>query len=1111
MKILIMISILFVKTCFSMYSSKHQQSSLTLQNQVQHSKPQLSFTELVQLTKIYENVSQIPASVLLARGCTLNVQPTQSLIPFPSAPSHPARNATVDFSQRQSQACPKMDSPSNQLAMTTNRLATISSQTRNIGRECFGTSFVNQREAVRKFALDSLQSHRLGMQALEVRKQLVQQEIKEAVNILKDSVKPVLSPTDFSKNAANATEAWYELPNLTLSVPELNDSLKETIAEIQQLTGGDNNHAHPLFLPAGTYDRKIQQQLDDCVASFEKTAMRWLNNEREVTITCANQAYRYLQLNEQELSYNSSKMYDAQSWAFLKPDNKPTNEAEHRLITSHPTYYAYHTIERLLKEENFQEARKYCLQIEQGIDSACIEAVYQKHFYAKYTPEGIDKRFIHNPYYLEKKQELTQETNTQQRLPAPHEFNTFLAQTEKAYQANKTALGITKTNPILDQILYKIAEVPNNCKDLASFINSYGLSSDNPDPFKREAYHQLHSHGILKIFNTNSEWLKEMPSEIGLSQFKQERELLNAVIAHSVTNKSDMYLVQKTADYIQLGIQNKPESAQYLTLAHATGQAVLNSDSNKLISSLANYATPLANVHHQQLQKAAVKLLAKNISVIQNSNAKSPEIIERVSAMQKLDAAYRAMLNGDPQAEFYLEKALTPTVNTEVLKIDYDSQMAHFAGINQNQIVAHVQTRKNITEVLLKNGAQYELKQYQIPSSIKEFLLSKGLDPRKFEQCYGHQVQQAIHLDILRQVVKQNDLSGLALIDQSQVCKLRELATKVTDLSRQHNALGNIEQSGMLSSFCWQLMHHVENLGSCTIEAARGVGEGIAQGGHNFVHTITHPQEAIEGFVNLGKTALKAVQVHQHLNDISILKPHSENLKLEAQFKEACKEAGFKDLSDEIAHRIQYGTLRENVRDVTAIVVENCLMGEVLPAAGNTVTRIGNLVNEAGINTKAVAERLAHKLKVPVTTVATAEGIEINAPQINKIADLRVSQTITKEVANLECPASCINQYERLKNALKIEEFTSIIDCTQHGLQRLIERGFEPNELINLLTKPDYVRIQSNGAKAYIQKTGVNSFNIIVLNEKTREVITVLKNTTEKKIINLGKNYGWEL
>jgi len=93
---------------------------------------------------------------------------------------------------------------------------------------------------------------------------------------------------------------------------------------------------------------------------------------------------------------------------------------------------------------------------------------------------------------------------------------------------------------------------------------------------------------------------------------------------------------------------------------------------------------------------------------------------------------------------------------------------------------------------------------------------------------------------------------------------------------------------------------------------------------------------------------------------------------------------------------------------------------------------------------------------------------------------------------------------------LQTEEFTSVINCTEHGLERLIERGFLPEEVKSLVLNPDYIRIQSDGAKAFIQKIG-EKYRIMVLNETTGEVVTALKNTTLKKILALAKNYGWEL
>ena len=102
-------------------------------------------------------------------------------------------------------------------------------------------------------------------------------------------------------------------------------------------------------------------------------------------------------------------------------------------------------------------------------------------------------------------------------------------------------------------------------------------------------------------------------------------------------------------------------------------------------------------------------------------------------------------------------------------------------------------------------------------------------------------------------------------------------------------------------------------------------------------------------------------------------------------------------------------------------------------------------------------------------------------------------------------------QYEHLKHALKIEQFTSIINVTEHGLARLIERGFEAEEILTLVTKPDFVKIQENGAKAFIKRVAENKYNLIVINPENSKVVTVLRKVDLKAIENLGKNYGWSL
>ncbi|MFA6065728.1 MAG: hypothetical protein WC707_00940 [Candidatus Babeliaceae bacterium] len=100
-------------------------------------------------------------------------------------------------------------------------------------------------------------------------------------------------------------------------------------------------------------------------------------------------------------------------------------------------------------------------------------------------------------------------------------------------------------------------------------------------------------------------------------------------------------------------------------------------------------------------------------------------------------------------------------------------------------------------------------------------------------------------------------------------------------------------------------------------------------------------------------------------------------------------------------------------------------------------------------------------------------------------------------------------QYEKLKIDLRIKEFTSIIKVTAHGIKRLIERGFTPEEVKEAITTPTLTKLQADGSKAYIRQIGAN-YNVIVINECMEEVITALKNIDKKALCNLGKNYGWQ-
>jgi hypothetical protein len=159
-------------------------------------------------------------------------------------------------------------------------------------------------------------------------------------------------------------------------------------------------------------------------------------------------------------------------------------------------------------------------------------------------------------------------------------------------------------------------------------------------------------------------------------------------------------------------------------------------------------------------------------------------------------------------------------------------------------------------------------------------------------------------------------------------------------------------------------------------------------------------------------------------------------------------------------------------------------------------------------------------LKISCKTVQENIQNSTGKIPISEIKDeLKDMTSITQKAADLadellkggcKNPNCSIDLYEKLKLALKIEGFLGVIDVTKHGIQRLIERGFTLEETADLIKNPHYIRVQLDGAKVFIQNIA-DRYKIMVLNEVTREIITALKNTKLKKIIDLGKRYGWKL
>lgn len=183
-------------------------------------------------------------------------------------------------------------------------------------------------------------------------------------------------------------------------------------------------------------------------------------------------------------------------------------------------------------------------------------------------------------------------------------------------------------------------------------------------------------------------------------------------------------------------------------------------------------------------------------------------------------------------------------------------------------------------------------------------------------------------------------------------------------------------------------------------------------------------------------------------------------------------------------------TVRESIKHTTAFIVGWKAQNKILRGL-RSFTHV--------VHDKAIRFAISHPKASAEKYLTTPDGLVLKS----------VHKSIQTNAKN--CPASCAIQYEKLKKDLTKQQYTSIIKCTKHGLERLIERGFQPEEVFRLIHYPDFLKIQTDGAKVFITQLSANRYNIIILNERKKKLITALKNINLNAIQKLGNNYGWTI
>ena len=247
-------------------------------------------------------------------------------------------------------------------------------------------------------------------------------------------------------------------------------------------------------------------------------------------------------------------------------------------------------------------------------------------------------------------------------------------------------------------------------------------------------------------------------------------------------------------------------------------------------------------------------------------------------------------------------------------------------------------------------------RRYELSVQGKKLLHESGIGEKAFTTCYGNQLQQAVHTELVLLV----DNTAALYYQCSESQEVKEISIHIVtfaEIGSAYNKAGHIDKALPVTDFCWALL-------DCGI----AVGEGALQGVENVANAIVHP---IDTAVNLAKaTATAGYYLGKVLHFVVTEDDVLADLDPE-KYEKQCLERGEQlfAVADAIEHKIKTTPPREAIKELTAFGVEAWLTGKLLGATGK-------FFREA----KSKAVEVVQKIKkggAQKVVVVTAEGIPL--------------------------------------------------------------------------------------------------------------------------------------
>ena len=406
----------------------------------------------------------------------------------------------------------------------------------------------------------------------------------------------------------------------------------------------------------------------------------------------------------------------------------------------------------------------------------------------------------------------------------------------------------------------------------------------------------------------------------------------------------------------------------------------------------------------------------------------------------------------------------------KLLEIYKDEQLSNTTRIEQ---------RIQALNIINNDQIKYTEQSYKLSTSATKLLPQTDSDATVYTTHYGNQLQHVIHQECIDGIER---CATLQL--SSMMYPYQQGIAHCFDAAREFNEIGQTNKATAIADFCWALL-------DCGLAIAEGAVDGVVGAVKDLAeHSVQAVICAVAGQYVL---AYQLSKVLYNVADIGIT-ALTDTDRAAQKWDEYI--APITQIIDAIEH--QQITVRDALKGATHLAVQWKVQGKLLKGLGNICTTAKN---------RALEFAQKYPLSTPQDYMATPEGILLKSIDRGVEPEEQLVEQLRKKLERSKNPAHGTTQYHYLKKDLLEEQYTNIIKCTKHGLQRLMER-FTPEEVAAIVKNPDIIKQQQDGARTLIKQFG-ERYSIIVLNPQN-ETITGLSDIDQRAMTKLGKNYGWE-